>query len=197
MSHLYLKLGIGTVIALRFSRANTIFTLVYKGNLYMMEIFVLIMKANLSVTDNNNRASNTTQTMNASSNTEMKRCPINNTFKIIGKKFTILILRNMINGNQNRFNQLLNSIEESNPKTLSARLKEMEKMGLIKRKVYYNQSPVRIEYYPTEKGLALQPILDMMAAYSMKYCSKDVFKDSKPREFKQVYGREIETEIPR
>jgi hypothetical protein len=31
----------------------------------------------------------------------------------------------------------------------------------------------------------------------MKYCSKDVFKDSKPREFKQVYGREIETEIPR
>ena len=155
------------------------------------------MKVNLSVTDNNNRASNTTQIMSPSSNTEMKCCPINNTFKIIGKKFTILILRNMINGNQNRFNQLLNSIEESNPKTLSARLKEMEKMGLIKRKVYYNQSPVRIEYYPTEKGLALQPILDMMAAYSMKYCSKDIFKDSKPREFKQAYGREIETEIPR
>ena len=155
------------------------------------------MKTNLSFTGNNNRASNTTQIMNHSSNTEMKCCPINNTFKIIGKKFTILILRNMINSNQNRFNQLLNSIEESNPKTLSARLKEMEKMGLIKRKVYYNQSPVRIEYYPTEKGLALQPILDTMAAYSMKYCSKDVFKDSKPREFKQVYGREIETEIPR
>lgn len=149
------------------------------------------MKVNLSVTDNNNRASNTTQIMSPSSNTEMKCCPINNTFKIIGKKFTILILRNMINGNQNRFNQLLNSIEESNPKTLSARLKEMEKMGLIKRKVYYNQSPVRIEYYPTEKGLALQPILDMMAAYSMQYCSKDIFKDAKPRHFKEVYGRDI------
>jgi len=39
---------------------------------------------------------------------EMKSCPINNTFKTIGKKFTILILRNMINGKQNRFNQLLN-----------------------------------------------------------------------------------------
>jgi len=103
----------------------------------------------------------------------------------------------MINGNQNRFNQLLNSIEESNPKTLSTRLKEMEKIGLIKRRVYHNQTPVRIEYYPTEKGLALQPILDMMAAYSMKYCSKYVFKDSKPREFRQIYGRDIETEIPR
>jgi DNA-binding HxlR family transcriptional regulator len=162
----------------------------------MMKIFVP-MKANLSVTDNNNTAASTAQIINPSNNTEMKCCPINNTFKIIGKKFTILILRNMINGNQNRFNQLLNSIEEGNPKTLSTRLKEMEKMGLIKRRVYYNQTPVRIEYYPTEKGLALQPILDMMAAYSMKYCSKDVFKDSKPREFRQIYGRDIETEIPR
>ncbi|MFL6317316.1 MAG: winged helix-turn-helix transcriptional regulator [Nitrososphaeraceae archaeon] len=155
------------------------------------------MKTNLSVTDNNNTATSTAQIINPSNNTEMKCCPINNTFKIIGKKFTILILRNMINGNQNRFNQLLNSIEESNPKTLSTRLKEMEKIGLIKRRVYHNQTPVRIEYYPTEKGLALQPILDMMAAYSMKYCSKDVFKDSKPREFRQIYGRDIETEIPR
>jgi DNA-binding HxlR family transcriptional regulator len=107
----------------------------------MMKIFVP-MKANLSVTDNNNTAASTAQIINPSNKTEMKCCPINNTFKIIGKKFTILILRNMINGNQNRFNQLLNSIEESNPKTLSTRLKEMEKMGLIKRRVYYNQTPV-------------------------------------------------------
>ena len=97
----------------------------------------------------------------------------------------------MINGKQNRFNQLLNSIEQANPKTLTIRLREMEKSGLIKRKVYYQETPVRIEYYPTEKGLALQPILDMMAAYSMKYCSKDIFKDAKPRNFREVYGRNI------
>ena len=54
----------------------------------------------------------------------------------------------------------------------------MERFGLIKRKVYSHETPIRIEYYPTEKGLALQPILDMMAAYSIKYCSKDVFKDA-------------------
>ncbi len=124
-------------------------------------------------------------------NFEMKRCPINNTFKIIGKKFTILILRNMINGKQSRFNQLLNSIEESNPQTLSARLREMEKDGLIKPKGYPHEKLVRIEYYLTDKGLALQPILDIMAAYSMKYCSKDVFKDAKPRQFEQVYSRDI------
>lgn len=127
----------------------------------------------------------------SSSDIEMKCCPINNTFKIIGKKFTVLILRNMINGKQSRFNQLLNSIEESNPKTLSARLREMEKAGLIKRKVFPNEKPVRIEYYLTEKGSALQPILDIMAAYSMKYCSKDVFRDAKPRQFEKVYRRDI------
>src|ERR671932_250374 len=131
------------------------------------------------------------QIINPSDRVKMKSCPIENTFKIIGKKFTVLILRNMINGKQNRFNQLLNSIEQGNPKTLTIRLREMEKSGLIKRKVFYQETPVRIEYYPTEKGLALKPILDMMAAYSMKYCSKDIFQDAKPREFKEVYGREI------
>jgi DNA-binding HxlR family transcriptional regulator len=142
-------------------------------------------------------ASNTaiTQIINPSENSEIKCCPINNTFKLIGKKFTLLILRNMINGKQSRFNQLLNSIEKSNPKTLSTRLREMERLGLIKRKVYSHEIPIRIEYYPTQKALALQPILDMMAAYSMKYCSKDVFKDAKPREFKEIYRRDI-AEIP-
>jgi len=136
-----------------------------------------------------------TQIINPSENSEMKCCPINNTFKLIGKKFTVLILRNMINGKQSRFNQLLNSIEKSNPKTLSTRLREMERLGLIKRKVYSHEIPIRIEYYPTQKALALQPILDMMAAYSMKYSSKDVFKDAKPREFKEIYSRDI-AEIP-
>jgi DNA-binding HxlR family transcriptional regulator len=131
------------------------------------------------------------QITNSVDNVKLKACPIENTFKIIGKRFTVLILRNMINGKQNRFNQLLKSIEKGNPKTLSVRLREMEKSGLIKRKVYYHEIPLRIEYYPTEKGIALQPILDMMAAYSMQFCSKDIFKDAKPRDFKVVYGRDI------
>jgi DNA-binding HxlR family transcriptional regulator len=135
------------------------------------------------------------QIINPSDNIKMKSCPIDNTFKLIGRKFTVLILRNMINSKQTRFNQLLNSVEGANPKTLSVRLREMEKLGLIKRKVYSHEIPIKIEYSPTEKGLALQPILDMMAAYSMRYCSKDVFKDAKPREFKEVYKRDI-AEIP-
>ncbi len=53
----------------------------------------------------------------------IKCCPIDNTFKIIGKKFTIHIIRNMAMHGQTRFNQLLDGIEDANPKTLSARLK--------------------------------------------------------------------------
>ena len=117
------------------------------------------------------------------------RCPINNTFKIIGKKFTVLILRNMMYLNQTRFNKLLDSIEEINAKTLSSRLKEMENDGLIERKIYH-ESPVRIEYCMTEKGVALAPVLEQMAAFSMRYCAKDIFKDKKPRTLKEVFGYE-------
>ena len=119
---------------------------------------------------------------------QMTCCPVDNTFKIVGKKFTVHILRNMMLLNQTRFNQFLESIEGVNPKTLSVRLKEMEKNGLIKRKIY-PETPVRIEYSVTEKGEALKPILMQMAAFSMKYCCDTVFKDGKPRTLEQVFGK--------
>jgi len=121
---------------------------------------------------------------------QMKCCPVDNTFKIVGKKFTIHILRNMIMLNQTRFNQFLESIEGINPKTLSVRLKEMEKHGLITRKIY-DETPIRIEYEMADKGMALQPIIEKMAEFSMKYCCRDIFKDGKPRTFKQVFGRKL------
>jgi len=121
-------------------------------------------------------------------------CPIDNTFRIIGKKFTVLILRNMISLGQTRFNQLLVSVERINPKTLSIRLREMEKSGLIERKVY-PETPIRVEYHLTEKGEALRPILEQMAAFSMQYCCKDVFKDGKPRTLQEVFSKSIKVKL--
>jgi DNA-binding HxlR family transcriptional regulator len=118
----------------------------------------------------------------------MRCCPVDNTFKIIGKKFTIHILRNMTMLGQTRFNQFLESVEGINPKTLAVRLKEMEKSGLISRKVY-PETPIRIEYSITEKGNALRPIVEQMAAFSMKYCCDTIFKDGKPRTFREVFGK--------
>jgi DNA-binding HxlR family transcriptional regulator len=114
----------------------------------------------------------------------MKACPVDNTFRIIGKKFTVLLIRNMLS-KQTRFNQFLESIEGMNQKILSARLKEMEKDGLVTRRVYV-ETPLRVEYSLTEKGLATKPILDQMAVFSLHYCSKDVFNDERPRNLQDV-----------
>jgi len=123
---------------------------------------------------------------------QIQCCPVDNTFKIIGKKFTIHILRNITMLHQSRFNQFLESIEGINPKTLSVRLKEMEKNELINRKIF-DETPIRIEYSVTEKGKALTPIIMQMAAFSMKYCSCEVFKDGKPRTLKQVFGKSADS----
>lgn len=120
----------------------------------------------------------------------LKCCPIDNTFKIVGKKFTVHIIRNMVMMGQSRFNQLLDNIEDANPKTLSARLKEMEKAGLISRKVF-DEVPIRIEYTLTKKGKDLQGILDQMAAFSMKHYPKEIFKDGKQRNYKQVFKKPV------
>lgn len=114
----------------------------------------------------------------------MIRCPLDNTFTLIGKRFTVLILRNMLS-NQTRFNQFIESIEGINPKTLSTRLKEMEKNGLIYRKIYH-ETPIRIEYGLTQKGMHLKSILDEMAMFSFQFCAKDVFKDGKPRPYQEI-----------
>lgn len=114
----------------------------------------------------------------------MKACPVDTTSKIIGKKYTVLLIRNMLS-NHKRFNQFLESIEGMNQKILSTRLKEMEREGLVTRKVYA-EMPLRVEYFLTEKGRAVKPILDQMASFSLQYCSKDVFEDGKPRSLQDV-----------
>ena len=120
----------------------------------------------------------------------IKNCPVDNTFKIIGKKFTFHIVRNMAMRNQTRFNEFLGTIENINSKTLALRLKELEETKIIKRTVY-DEVPPRVEYTLTKKGKDLQGIIDQMAAFSMKHYPKTVFKDGKKRNYKQVFKRQV------
>jgi DNA-binding HxlR family transcriptional regulator len=115
----------------------------------------------------------------------LKYCPIHNTFDLVGKKFTILILRDMMLYGKKRFNELLESVEGINSKTLSLRIREMERDGLIKRKVYAGM-PLRVEYELTEKAENLRPVLEQMGEFSTRYCAQDVFRDKKPRSFKET-----------
>jgi DNA-binding HxlR family transcriptional regulator len=118
------------------------------------------------------------------------RCPVDCTFNLIGKKFTIHILRNMIILGHTRFNQF-ETIEGINSKTLAVRLKEMLENDLIERKVYPG-IPIRVEYSVTEKGKSVLPILEQMLAFSMKYAPDDVFADGRPRSFRDLLGQHIE-----
>lgn len=115
-------------------------------------------------------------------------CPIDAAFKVMGKKFTMHILRNMLLLKQKRFNEFAQSIEGINSNTLSMRLKEMERHGLIDRKIY-PETPIRIEYFVAEKGQALLPVLEQMIAFTCQYYPEVVFKDGKSRTFKDVIGR--------
>ena len=119
----------------------------------------------------------------------MKNCPIDNSLKIIGKKFTMHILRNILLLKQKKFNEFLRSIEGINTKTLSLRLREMESEGLIMRKVI-DERPLRVEYSLTEKGKSLEPILVQMAKFSLKWEPKKIFPKEKPMTVTQAFGTE-------
>lgn len=119
---------------------------------------------------------------------EIKKCPIDNTFKIIGKKFTIHIIRDISMRGKTRFNEFLESVEEINSNTLATRLREMERNGLITRKIHH-EIPIRIEYGLTSKGEDLIPILEQMAAFSMRH-APEIFIDRKTRTFQKICGRD-------
>jgi DNA-binding HxlR family transcriptional regulator len=110
----------------------------------------------------------------------MKVCPIDRSLKIMGQRYALHIMRNMILLKQNRFNQFLNSIEGVNTKTLSIRLQQLEEYGLVERKAIPGK-PTHTEYYPTEKGTAVQRILAEIASFSIKYEPEVIFVNKKAR----------------
>ena len=110
---------------------------------------------------------------------ELKSCPIEATFRIIGKKWTVLIIREMLRG-VTQFNRFLENIEGITPKVLSERLRELQKLGIIRRRIV-SEYPVRVEYEITDLGREFEPVLLAAASFSMKNMPKIVFKDGKAR----------------
>jgi DNA-binding HxlR family transcriptional regulator len=104
----------------------------------------------------------------------MKACPIDRSLKILGQRYALHIMRNMILLKQNRFSAFLSSIEGINTKTLSNRLHQLEKYGLIERKVI-STKPTHTEYHVTEKGMAVQRILKEVASFSINYEPEMIF----------------------
>lgn len=88
-------------------------------------------------------------------------CGVARTLKIIGSKWTMLILHNLFEGTQ-RFGELQRNLTPISPKTLSQRLTELEKDRIVSRKVFA-EIPLHVEYSLTDKGKSLRKIFKDMA----------------------------------
>ena len=87
-------------------------------------------------------------------------CPVETTLTLIGDKWKVLILRDLMPGTK-RFGELKKSIGSVSQKVLTAQLRDMEQNGLVHREVFA-EVPPRVEYSLTDLGKSLKPILDAM-----------------------------------
>lgn len=96
-----------------------------------------------------------------------KQCPVARTLDMIGERWTILILRDLLLHGARRYQDFQESLSGLAPNTLSARLKSLEGHNLIERKLY-SEHPPRLEYHLTEKGHGLGPIVKALRDWGRK-----------------------------
>ena len=101
---------------------------------------------------------------------ELPACPVETTLMLIGDKWKVLILRDLMDGTK-RFGELKKSIGTVSQKVLTAQLRDMEESGLLTRKVYA-EVPPRVEYTLTELGYSLKPVLDSLWSWGEEYKAK-------------------------
>lgn len=97
-------------------------------------------------------------------------CPIQFMLELLGTKWSVLILRELFNGNR-RTHELLEALPGISSKTLTLRLRELEKNGLVERKVY-PEIPPRVEYSLTEKGQELRPVMSALKVVGERWLQK-------------------------
>ena len=119
----------------------------------------------------------------------LKSCPIEAAFRIIGKRWTVLIIREILRGNS-QFNRFMENIQGISPKVLTERLRELEQLGVIRRRIV-SEYPLRVEYSLTDMGKGFEPVLLSAASFSMMYMPRTVFKDGKPRTPEQLLSGQL------
>lgn len=98
---------------------------------------------------------------------EMPACPVATTVQLIGSKWKLLIMRNLL-ARPWRFNELRKDLEGISQKVLTDSLRSMEEDGIITRTVY-PEVPPRVEYALSELGESMRPIMDAMEQWGMDY----------------------------
>lgn len=98
---------------------------------------------------------------------ELPACPVATTVGLIGNKWKLLIIRNLLAGTQ-RFNQLKKTIPGISQKVLTDNLRSMEADGIIERKVYA-EVPPKVEYSLSPLGNSMRPIIKAMEIWGTEY----------------------------
>lgn len=101
---------------------------------------------------------------------ELPACPVEITMGLIGDKWKVLIIRDLLTGTK-RFGELKKSLSGITQKVLTNNLRQMESSGLILRKVYA-EVPPKVEYSLSDTGWSLKPILDSMVEWGNEYREK-------------------------
>lgn len=96
-------------------------------------------------------------------------CPVETTLFLIGSKWKVLILRDLMDGAK-RFNELLRSLNGVSQKVLTEALRSMEEDGLVVREIFPTV-PVKVEYTLTELGQSLRPIIESLKEWGLAYQS--------------------------
>ena len=98
---------------------------------------------------------------------EMPECPVATTVQLIGSKWKLLILRNLLHRPW-RFNELKRSLQCISQKVLTDTLRSMETDGLVVRTVH-SETPIRVEYSLSDLGMSMRPIIQSMEAWGIAY----------------------------
>ena len=98
---------------------------------------------------------------------ELPACPVETTAQLIGSKWRLLIMRDLLDGTK-RFGELKRSLGSISQKVLTSNLREMEERGLVERRVY-PEVPPRVEYSLTEAGASLRPVIDAMRTWGVDH----------------------------
>ena len=114
------------------------------------------------------------------------QCPIKTSLGVLGKKWTLLILRDIGFLKIVRFNRILDSIPGLTPRVLSMRLRELEDEGFIEC-VGGKRQPTMVVWRLTGKGRDTMPILIQLTAFGSKWYSDVVFEDKRPRTVNEIF----------
>ena len=99
---------------------------------------------------------------------DRSECPITNTLDLIGDKWTLLVIRDMLLLKKKSFNEFLESPEGIATNILTQRLKRLEEQGIIEKRPY-QKAPRRNEYILTRRGKGLRPLLMEMIRWGNTY----------------------------